>query len=293
MIVNMACPKCGGQASEYDAGKWACLKCGNKFLYEAPPPPSPTILNTSVSIQGSGLFDLDTSNARPPIPIFTTRKNRYQSHYAEQWQKHNRILEYAKVSFATDKKTGTVLGYCSGICFLGGGVFLCLTGFCRNDDLRVSGVMGLLVGVGCLIGSLYQFKEARNHDLKLTEVQKRGQELHAEENEDIPAGVWVCCPFCGASSIKVEDGQAMPTGLQHCLKCGKQFFTSQGYSYPLVLRQSPSASTIPPPIFAPTPQPTLKRESIGCPLCGQPLLLSSISAGRNKCPRCAGVFTAE
>jgi len=31
MIVNMACPKCGGQATEYDEKKWSCLRCPRKF----------------------------------------------------------------------------------------------------------------------------------------------------------------------------------------------------------------------------------------------------------------------
>ena len=30
----MACPKCGRQATEYDAHKWQCLHCGIKFVYE-------------------------------------------------------------------------------------------------------------------------------------------------------------------------------------------------------------------------------------------------------------------
>jgi DNA-directed RNA polymerase subunit RPC12/RpoP len=30
----MACPKCGRQATEYDADKWQCLHCGIKFVYK-------------------------------------------------------------------------------------------------------------------------------------------------------------------------------------------------------------------------------------------------------------------
>ena len=33
-VVPMACPKCGRQATEYDADKWQCLHCGIKFVYK-------------------------------------------------------------------------------------------------------------------------------------------------------------------------------------------------------------------------------------------------------------------
>ena len=33
-IVPMSCPKCGRQATEYDAHKWQCLHCGIKFVYK-------------------------------------------------------------------------------------------------------------------------------------------------------------------------------------------------------------------------------------------------------------------
>jgi hypothetical protein len=36
-IQAMNCPKCGKPASEYSPGKWQCLTCGTKFVYEKPP----------------------------------------------------------------------------------------------------------------------------------------------------------------------------------------------------------------------------------------------------------------
>jgi len=33
-IQSLACPGCGGQASEYSSGKWQCLDCGMRFTYE-------------------------------------------------------------------------------------------------------------------------------------------------------------------------------------------------------------------------------------------------------------------
>ena len=67
MIVNMACPKCGGQATEYDENKWSCLRCGNKFIF-APEQPRQTIVQSNVHIQGQSNFELDTANARSPVP---------------------------------------------------------------------------------------------------------------------------------------------------------------------------------------------------------------------------------
>ena len=36
-IQSTACPKCGKETSEYAPGKWKCLHCGRKFIYEKPP----------------------------------------------------------------------------------------------------------------------------------------------------------------------------------------------------------------------------------------------------------------
>jgi len=35
-IVDMRCPRCGKQATEYDKNKWRCLSCNAKFIYEEP-----------------------------------------------------------------------------------------------------------------------------------------------------------------------------------------------------------------------------------------------------------------
>src|SRR5665213_2181975 len=67
MIVNMACPKCGGQATEYDEKKWSCLRCGNKFVF-APVQPSHTFVQSNVHIQGQAAFELDAANAKLPVP---------------------------------------------------------------------------------------------------------------------------------------------------------------------------------------------------------------------------------
>jgi hypothetical protein len=35
-IQSMNCPKCGKPASEYMPGKWECLSCRSRFIYEEP-----------------------------------------------------------------------------------------------------------------------------------------------------------------------------------------------------------------------------------------------------------------
>lgn len=37
-IVNMNCPRCKKEATEYATNKWKCLHCGGKFLYDANAP---------------------------------------------------------------------------------------------------------------------------------------------------------------------------------------------------------------------------------------------------------------
>ena len=36
-VEVMICSICGKPATEYDEGKWKCLNCGLKFIYEKPP----------------------------------------------------------------------------------------------------------------------------------------------------------------------------------------------------------------------------------------------------------------
>lgn len=55
----MACPKCRGQASEYEKDKWRCMKCGQRFVYTSPlatpaqfsPTQAPPVQQTTVIIR--------------------------------------------------------------------------------------------------------------------------------------------------------------------------------------------------------------------------------------------------
>ena len=43
-VELLACPKCGGRGSEYEPNKWACLKCGQRFIYTPPSAAAPKVV---------------------------------------------------------------------------------------------------------------------------------------------------------------------------------------------------------------------------------------------------------
>jgi len=49
-IVDMRCPRCGRQATEYEENKWRCLNCNTKFIYEGPVQPNNYNLEEHVHI---------------------------------------------------------------------------------------------------------------------------------------------------------------------------------------------------------------------------------------------------
>ena len=42
-VELIVCPSCGGRGSQYDNNKWACLKCGYKFIYTPPSEVTPQV----------------------------------------------------------------------------------------------------------------------------------------------------------------------------------------------------------------------------------------------------------
>jgi len=39
--IDMSCPKCGKETTEYQQNHWQCLKCGVKFIYDPSQPEKP------------------------------------------------------------------------------------------------------------------------------------------------------------------------------------------------------------------------------------------------------------
>lgn len=232
MVVNMACPQCGGQASEYDANKWACLQCRNKFLYAPPPPPPATIINTSVNIQGSGLFDLDTAKACKPTPLFKKRSESDQT-YKGQMRSITDAIDWHEKALAKNCSQQKVVAW---IC-----VFLLTLCFPLGwlGEVLKSDEITCLALISCPVVSCFLWIGCKRNkgtiEAKLTEL--RSQKLkHEEDDQSIFVGHRGSCPLCGATLFQIGVKENWPSGLQHCLQCGKQAFTVQGYTFPLKVR---------------------------------------------------------
>ena len=117
-VYDMACPKCGKQATEYDENKWRCLHCGNKFIYKEERPSYE--INTTVNIESSALFDVetdDTPNNRP---------------YEEPYLKCHNLDDDTEIQAARELKRASKIGIIftgSFLLPLGTIVGLSMTGF--------------------------------------------------------------------------------------------------------------------------------------------------------------------
>lgn len=241
MIVSMSCPTCGEKASEYDTNKWCCLVCGKKFLYAPPSPPPATVINTHVSIQGSGLFDLEAGDACPPVPIFE-KKWRHTPEYFAPISSNN--LTIAELKRSLPKLWTRILfyGVISAVLLMVALLFLIgavISIFNRTGSflgcLVVAVIFGVLFAVFFLmcLGSNGARRDAQARTIALA---NRNRTLEAEEDDDVVAGHTISCPHCRSPFASITEGCQLPVGLHHCLECGKQFFTAQAYSYRLIQR---------------------------------------------------------
>lgn len=231
MVINMACPKCGGKASEYDTNKWACLQCQQKFLYAPPPPPPATNINTSVNIQGSGLFDLDTSKTCSPLPVFKRRSEVDQS-YIVELRSINAVIANNEQSLT---KTCTHGKVCRWVC-VNSGILMVLSliiGYISENI--ICGMIFWFSLLACSVSGVVWFGYNLSKRSRVAEIAKlhNQKNKHEERDQAVLVGHRGCCPLCGANLFQIEGKSNRPSGLQHCLQCGKQAFTVQGYTYPL------------------------------------------------------------
>jgi hypothetical protein len=75
--------------------------------------------------------------------------------------------------------------------------------------------------------------QRRNLREEIKRLRNRDQLLAIERDGDLLAGHHIICPYCMNSFEFIQSGSEMPSGLRHCYKCGQQFVTVNGYSYPL------------------------------------------------------------
>lgn len=243
MIVNMTCPKCGGRSSEYDQNKWCCLECGNKFIF-APQAPQQTFVQNTVSIQGQATYDIDVSKSKPPVPKIQKRGDGQPEFFARQiaitTQEVNALQQQREQASLARK-----LWLVANIVWI---PFIALSAFSLLD-MMVHGKkefdnlwMSAILFIVCPIGLLF-FLKWRKSKLLIGSVYKAIQEqlnhisvLELEKQEDVTIGNYVLCPFCETVVEYVPLGVAHTDGLRHCLSCGRQVYTSGGFSYPVILK---------------------------------------------------------
>ena len=243
MIINLACPECGGQATEYDEKKWSCLKCGNKFIY-APTQPSHTFVQSNIHIQGQATFEIDARNAKPSIPKMAKMNECNPDLFGKKISENSRgIIEInRRISSQKSKKLVALV-----FVFLMGGFMALATmgtlveAFDKNSNSDVGGsIVGLVLWGVLMLWPVIAFfvyrNKIREDDLTIQKLEQTIVTLELENNTDTRVGDFVVCPHCENSLSYVPLNAPPPiNGLKHCLKCGKQFFTSGLTSYPILL----------------------------------------------------------
>jgi hypothetical protein len=245
MIVNMACPKCGGQATEYDDKKWSCLRCGNKFIY-APVQPSHTFVQSNVHIQGQATFELDAKNAKPPVPK-TAKIDNLTKSITENTHRIagiNRRISSHKVIKRIALYFTVLIGG-PGLMV----IIVALVGSFSDKDFPGDGgenvgfllvlctVLGMLL-IGPVAAFVIFRNKIREDNSLMQKLQQTISSLEQQNLADTKVGEYVICPYCENAAHYVPLNSPPPVeGLKHCLKCGRQFFTSGLNSYPVVFKK--------------------------------------------------------
>jgi ribosomal protein L37AE/L43A len=238
MIVNMACPKCGGQATEYDEKKWSCLRCGNKFVF-APVQPSHTFVQSNVHIQGQATFELDVANAKPSSAKMVKMIEHDPNYFGKQIADNAlKIMVHQRQASRKKSIQSFALIMCVLLWSFGALAFLGILVGPHDSNSVGSGVVGLVI-LGLV--SLFPFfvfrnfhKEMREYNLMVQNLRQTNASLEQQNLMDTRIGDYIVCPHCETTSDYVPINSPPPVeGLKHCLKCGRQFFTSGLNSFPV------------------------------------------------------------
>jgi len=243
MIVNMACPKCGGQSTEYDDKKWSCLRCGNKFVYE-PTQASHTLVQSNVHIQGQATFELDVENAKSPLPIMVKMIEHDPSFFGKQ-------IEDKKVEISNRQASNFPIYiqqfFFGGICaFLLVGIvrysFILALVFTHHKDMErwelgdvyTSITWRSILFVISIVMFFINRKTIKARNIQIQNCQQTIALLEYNNREDIKIGDYIICPHCETPFEYAALNSIPPVeSLKHCLNCGRQFFTSGLNSYPV------------------------------------------------------------
>jgi len=117
----------------------------------------------------------------------------------------------------------------------------------KSDDSNDVG-MALVGLVMCgffmllpVLAFFYCRKEIRQDNLLIQKLQQTISSFEQQNHMDTRIGNYIICPHCETTLEYVPVDTPPPIeGLKHCLKCGRQFFTSGLNSYPVLFKSSAS-----------------------------------------------------
>jgi len=198
-----------------------------------------TFIQSNVHIQGQATFELDVQNAKPPVPKTVKMIEHDPDHFGKPIAENARGILLLNRQLSNQKvKKGIALALCVLTALVCSIVILGILG--EHDEaiivmqgFFVSGVVMLLP-----IAAFLHFTKSANTISTL--IQKQQQilsSLERQNQQDTRVGDYIVCPYCEAASVYVPLNSPPPLdGLKHCLKCGKQFFTTRLDSYPVVFK---------------------------------------------------------
>ena len=244
-VLGWMIQECGRQTTEYDEKKWSCLYCGNKFVF-APVQPSHTFVQSNVHIQGQATFELDAKNAKPSVPKTAKMIEHDPDHFGKSISKNlrgiieiNRRISSHKLKKRIAQFFSVLMAAVMAMAILG-----TLVGPPDKPDDPGSGgaAVGLILwGLLMLwpILAFFSFHKKIHQDNSLIQnLQQTIFSLELENSMDTRVGDFIICPHCETVLEYVPLNSPPPVeGLKHCLKCGRQFFTSGLTSYPVLLNK--------------------------------------------------------
>lgn len=239
MIVNMACPKCGGQSTEYDDKKWSCLRCGNKFVYE-PTQANHTLIQSNVSIQGQATFELDVAKSKPPVPKLVKMIDYDKSYFGNQIvDKSNEISNRKKLKYPFYILQAVCLCACVLFALLEIVCIISIVFYSDGTSSAISNTFVLLFLFSLIAASVLLFlkfrKKVNEQDLIIKNYQEIIYSLQQANLGDTKIGNYIICPHCENEFEYIHLNAIPPIdSLKHCLSCGRQFFTSGLTSYPIM-----------------------------------------------------------
>jgi hypothetical protein len=243
MLVNIACPKCGGKATEYDDKKWSCSFCGNKFVLTIDP--SHTFVQSNIHIQGQAPFELDVTKAKPPVPKMVKMIEHDPNYFGKRIKDNTFTISVYQHQASRNKTIKNAVLAIFLLMWLFGILLLVplFKGPSGPDSINFSlGIIGLvlllILSPILLFAYVHCHKEISASKSMIQKFQAITSSLQQENSMDTKIGDYIVCPHCEAALDYFPINSPLPIeGLRHCLKCGRQFFTKGLRSYPVVFNK--------------------------------------------------------